>query len=518
MCTRGAVATSHPLAAGVGLDILKSGGNAFDAAVATAAALAVVEPMSTGVGGDMFALAWPSKERRLVALNGSGRAPALATPGFYLDRGYQAVPEEGILSATVPGTVDGWQTLLEKYGRMSLSEVLTPAIEFARMGFPVAEVLGESWKRSAAKLLRCPNSTRVFLRKGRPPEPGEVYHLPELAATLETIAEGGREAFYRGDIAKKIAAYCRGNGGLITEEDLAAHTSTWVEPISTNYRGYEVYECPPNGQGLAALVALNIVEGMDLARLGHNSEEYLHVLIEAMKLAFGDAYAYIADPEHAHIPLDILLSRDYAEKRRALIGPQAAPGPRPGTAGQDTVYLTVVDKERNAVSFINSVFAAFGSGVTAGDTGIILQNRGHGFTLEPGHANQLAPGKRPYHTIIPAMIIKDGLPICSFGVMGGSMQPQGHLQVVCNLVDFGMNPQQALDAQRFRYHDQRRVAIEPVGQHIERALAGRGHELVPHAEALAAGFGGGQMIVIDHQSGVLFASSDPRKDGHAVGY
>jgi len=518
MSTRGCVASSHALASGAGLDILKAGGNAFDAAVATAAALAVVEPMSTGVGGDMFVLAWSTRENGLVALNGSGRSPLQATAEFYRAQGYRSMPDQGILSVTVPGAVDGWQTLLEKYGRMSLAQVLRPAVAFAREGFPVYEVLGESWQRNAAKLASCPHSARTFLRGGRPPEVGDLFRLPELADTLEAIGQGGRREFYHGAIARSIAECSRRHGGLITGEDLAAHTSTWVEPISTRYRGYDIYECPPNGQGLAALLALNLVEGFDLGRLGHNTGEYLHVLIEAMKLAFGDAHAYIADPEHAHIPVAELLSKAYTEQRRSLIQPQAAAGTHTGTAGDDTVYLTVVDAERNAVSFINSLFSPFGSGVTAGDTGIMLQNRGRGFTLEAGHPNCLAPGKRPYHTIIPALIMKDGVPVCSFGVMGGSMQPQGHLQVVCNLVDFGLTPQQALDAQRFRYFDGRRVALEPLDAGVEGELARRGHQLVPHQDSQAAGFGGGQVIVIDHRRGVLFAGSDPRKDGHAAGY
>lgn len=518
MSTRGSVATSHPLAAGVGLDILKAGGNAFDAAVATAATLAVVEPMSTGVGGDMFALAWSARENGLVALNGSGRAPMAATAGLYRQRGYRSMPDEGILSVTVPGAVDGWQTLLDKYGRLALAQVLKPAITFARDGFPVAEVLGESWKRNAGKLSRHPHSARTFLRGGRAPEAGDLIRLPELAGTLEAIGQGGRREFYQGALAKSIVESCQRDGGLITAEDLASHTSTWVQPISTRYRGYDVYECPPNGQGLAALLALNLVEGFDLTRLGHNSGEYLHVLIEAMKLAFGDAHAYIADPEHAHVPVSELLSPAHTERRRSLIRPEASSGLQPGSAGDDTVYLTVVDAERNAVSFISSLFSAFGSGVTAAGTGIMLQNRGRGFTLEEGHPNCLAPGKRPYHTIIPALIVKDGSPVCSFGVMGGSMQPQGHLQVVCNLVDFGFNPQQAMDAQRFRYFDGRRVALEPVGAVVEGELAGRGHQLIPPKDALAAGFGGGQIIVIDHVRGVLLSGSDPRKDGHAVGY
>ena len=518
MSTRGCVASSHHLASGAGLDILKAGGNAFDAAVATAATLAVVEPMSTGVGGDMFALAWSTRDQGLVALNGSGRAPLAATYELYRAQGHQSMPEEGMLSVTVPGAVDGWQTLLDRYGRMSLAQALRPAIAFARDGFPVAEVLGESWRRNAAKLARCPHSARTFLRGGRAPEAGHLFRLPELADTLEGIGQGGSREFYQGAIARSIVAYCQRNRGLITADDLAAHTSTWVEPISTRYRGYDVYECPPNGQGLAALLALNLVEGFDLGRLGHNTGEYLHVLIEAMKLAFGDAHAYIADPEHAHVPVTELLSQEHTKRRHALIRPEASSGMQPGQAGDDTVYLTVVDEERNAVSFINSLFSAFGSGVTAGDTGIMLQNRGRGFTLEPGHPNCLAPGKRPYHTIIPALIMKDGTPICSFGVMGGSMQPQGHLQVVCNMVDFGFSPQQALDAQRFRYLDGRRVALEPLDAGVEAELTRRGHQLIPYKDALAAGFGGGQVIVIDHGRGVLLAGSDPRKDGHAVGY
>ncbi|MDP6651976.1 MAG: gamma-glutamyltransferase, partial [Gammaproteobacteria bacterium] len=425
MSPNGMVACSHPLAGQIGIDLLKAGGHAVDAAIGVAAALGVVEPMSTGIGGDAFALVWQASESRLYAINGSGRAPVKATLEYYRKRDFVHMPKQGILSATVPGAVDAWCTLMEKFGHLTLDQVLGPSIRYAQDGFPVAEFVAGSWKNSQSKLSRYPETTRAFLQHGRAPMAGEPFRLPSLARSLELIAHGGREEFYRGAISREIASFCKNNGGLITETDLANHTSTWVTPINVNYRGYDVYECPPNGQGLAALIALNILEGSEIAGMGHNSGPYLHELIEAMKLGFSAADDYVADPDQSEIPLDELLSKDYATARRSTIQSDTAANPTIGQLDRssDTVYFTVIDSNRNAVSFISSLYHGFGSGVTAGDTGILLQNRGTGFTLDPRHPNCISPGKRPYHTIIPSAIFKDGQPVWFYGVMGGHMQP-----------------------------------------------------------------------------------------------
>ncbi|MFQ5340902.1 MAG: gamma-glutamyltransferase [Anaerolineae bacterium] len=519
---KGMVATSQPLAAQAGLQILRDGGNAFDAAVTTAAVLNVVEPMSTGIGGDCFALLYLAGTREVKALNGSGRAPDALTLDAFQERGLDAVPLAGMLPVTVPGTVDGWATLLEEHGSISLADAVSPAIRYAEEGFAVTELIARAWEYLVPKLRATPDASAHYLVDGeRAPRPGEVFRLPALAQTFRRIAAGGRNAFYRGDIAHTIVEFSRRNGGFLELEDFEAHASTWVEPISIDYRGYRVYECPPNGQGLAALLALNIAQGFDLPAMSPDSTEYLHVLIEAMRLGFADAFTYVADPDYADIPLDALLSEAYAAERRELIesdgvmGKAAAGQP----AGEDTVYLTVVDGDGNACSFINSLYYGFGSGMVAGDTGICLQNRGACFVLDPEHRNCWAPGKRPYHTIIPSMITRNGALFASYGVMGGFMQPQGHLQVVSRLIDHGMSPQQALDAPRFRVHENlRQVSFERgVPLRALSDLARLGHQVVPPVE-LAGSFGGGQIIMIDQENGALFGGSDPRKDGCAVGF
>jgi len=529
MANRGMVATSQPLAAQAGLRILQEGGNAVDAAVATAAVLNVVEPMSTGVGGDAFALVYLAKERRVRALNASGRAPAAATPERVatLCRGGR-IPSTGPLSVTVPGTVHGWEALLREHGTMSLAQVLAPAIRYAREGFPVSEVIGRSWAQASDKLRRDEGAAATYLIDGKAPRIGQLFRQPDLARTLETIAEGGSEAFYRGEIARRIAAYVQAKGGLLTTEDLAAHTSTWDTPIEVAYRGHRLLECPPNGQGIVALQALGILEGFDLGAMKWGFAEPLHLQIEAIKLAFADALRYVADPCHAPVPADGLLDPAYLARRRARIDPsQAAPGYEPGvpsSAGQglpgahaDTVYLTVVDEHRNAVSFINSLYEGFGSGLVVPGTGIALQNRGALFTLDPAHPNCIAPGKRPYHTIIPALLFRGEQLVLSFGVMGGFMQPQGQVQVLCNLLDWGMDVQQALDAPRFRWIEGNQVAYEAGLAHMTRlALEKRGHAITTNAAPTT--MGGGQIIRIDPETGVLQGGSDPRKDGCAVGF
>lgn len=519
---RGMVATSQPLAAQAGLRILLAGGNAADAAIATAAALNVVEPMSTGIGGDAFALVYDAATRKVSALNGSGRAPQAISHTTFTERGLEAIPHSGMLPVTVPGTVDAWASLLEKHGTMSLAQVLAPAIEYAEHGFPVSEIIGRGWHMAVPKLQAHPDTARTYLVGGqRAPRIGESFRQPNLALSMRLIAEGGRDAFYRGPIAEAIAQTSEQYGGLLALADLAAHHSTWETPISTNYRGHTIYECPPNGHGLTALLALNILEGFDLKKLGAGSAEALHLEIEAIRLAFADAATYIADPVHADVPTEYLLSEAYTATRRALIQPDRAlpavnAGQLPGS--HDTVYLTVVDEAGNAVSFINSLYQGFGSGVVAGDTGICLQNRGACFVIDPSHRNCIAPGKRPYHTIIPCMALRGDRVWSSFGVMGGFMQPQGHVQMLVNMLDYGMNPQEALDAPRFElvnpYIEQNTVTIEH-GTETETALASLGHTISERKGQF--GFGGGQIIVID-DAGVRQAGSDPRKDGCAVGY
>jgi gamma-glutamyltranspeptidase/glutathione hydrolase len=513
------VATSQPLAAMAGLTMLMDGGNAADAAVTVAAMLNVVEPMSTGIGGDCFALVYDSKTAQVTALNGSGRAPAAFTLEEAQRRGLKEIPLTGPVPVTVPGAASGWQALLARFGTMTLAACLAPAIATAQAGFPVSERISAGWQRSADKLFQDPEAARVYLPA---PKPGQIHRQPDLARTFLTVAEGGAPAFYEGELAARIAAYVQSRGGYLTAGDLAAHSATWEIPIRTVYRDVEVLEHPPNGQGLAALVALNLVEGYDLAGMNYFDPVRWHVMIEAMRLGMADAACYVADPSIVQVPVTGLLAKDYAAQRRALIRPDRAL--QIVALGQpehrDTVYLTVVDGQGNAVSFINSLYYGFGSGLVVPGTGICLQNRGACFSLEPGHPNALAGGKRPYHTIIPAMALRQGHLWLSFGVMGGFMQPQGHLQVLTNLVDYGMNPQAALDAPRFRVNERGglAVAVETgVPLATRKALAAMGHDVRPEP-TFTPGFGSGDIIARDAQSGVLWGASDPRKDGCAVGF
>ena len=425
----GIVATSQPLAAQAGLDILKQGGNAVDAAIATNAALGVVEPMSCGLGGDLFVIYWDARTEKLYGLNASGRCPKNLTLDVFKEKKLQEIPIEGPLSWSVPGCVDGWGTLHGRFGSKPLSDVLQPAISLAEEGFPVSEIIAGGWAGSVKKLGKYPDSASTWLVDGRAPKTGEVFHNLNLAQTLRLIAEGGAEAFYRGPIAKKLVEFSEANGGYFSLGDFAEHKSEWVEPVSTNYRGFDVWELPPNGQGIAALQMLNILEAYDIASLGHNSPEYLHLLIEAKKLAFADRARYYADPAMADVPVTELISKEYAAQQRRRIDPNQAatdiPPGDPKLKNGDTVYLSVVDRDGNCCSFIQSIYYGFGSQMTAGDLGFCLQNRGALFSLDPDHPNSLAPGKRPFHTIIPAMATKEGKPILCFGVMGGDMQPQG---------------------------------------------------------------------------------------------
>jgi gamma-glutamyltranspeptidase/glutathione hydrolase len=519
LARHGMVATSQPLAAMAGLQILMDGGNAADAAITVASMLNVVEPMSTGIGGDCFALAYQAKTGQVTALNGSGRAPAAFSLDEAQRRGLETIPLTGALPVTVPGAASGWDALLKRLGTMTLADCLAPAISTAEDGFPVSERISAGWQRSTEKLSGDAEAARVYLPA---PKPGEIHRQPDLARTFRIVAQEGAEAFYRGELADRIAACVQSKGGYLTTLDLAAHTATWETPIRTTYRDVDILEHPPNGQGLAALLALNIVEGYDLAEMGYFDPARWHLMIEAMRMGMADAAQYVADPAIVDVPVGNLLSSAYTSQRRALIQPDRALDiVAPGLPEhKDTVYLTVVDGQGNAVSFINSLFHGFGSGLVVPGTGICLQNRGACFSLEEGHLNALEGGKRPYHTIIPAMALRQGQLWLSFGVMGGYMQPQGHLQVASNLVDYGMNPQTALDAPRFRV-DQRgglRVAMETgVPLKTRKALSAMGHD-VQAETTFSPVFGSGDIIARDAETGVLWGASDPRKDGCAVGY
>jgi gamma-glutamyltranspeptidase/glutathione hydrolase len=495
------------------------GGNAADAAVTTAAMLNVVEPMSTGIGGDCFALIYDNNSGEVTALNGSGRAPATFGLVEAQALGLEKVPITGPLPVTVPGAASGWQALLDRFGTMSLAECLAPAIKTAEEGFAVSERISAAWQGSANKLASDTEAARVYLPA---PKPGQIHRQPDLANTFRQVAEGGAEAFYRGPLAERIATAVQAQGGYLTAADLACHQATWHEPIRTTYRNVEVLEHPPNGQGLAALVALNVVEGYDVAEMGYYDTQRWHIMIEAMRMGMADAGRYVADPAMAELPVAELLSKSYAAQRRAEIRPEAAMAlAAPGQPEhRDTVYLTVADGQGNAVSLINSLYYGFGSGLVVPGTGICLQNRGACFVLAPGHPNALAGGKRPYHTIIPAMALREGRLWLSFGVMGGFMQPQGHLQVVVNMVDYGLDPQAALDAPRFRVDERGgpRVAVETgVPIKTRKGLEALGHEVRPET-TFAPGFGGGQIIALDLESGALWGGSDPRKDGCAMGF
>jgi gamma-glutamyltranspeptidase/glutathione hydrolase len=530
---RGLVASSQPLASQAGLSILMAGGNAADAAVAMAAALNVTEPTSTGIGGDMFALFYDARTQRVSALNGSGRAPAALTIELItaqgLARGHEIGDAYHAHTITVPGACAGWCDLIARHGSLPLREVLAPAIRLAEDGFPVAPLTAHFWQRGAERLRAAPGG-RALTLNGNGPRAGEVFRNPGLGRTLRAVAEGGAAAFYRGEVARAIAGVVQRAGGVMTEADLAAHTSTWEEPISVDYRGYRVWECPPNGQGLTALLALNILEGFDLAAHQPLSVDRWHRLIEALRLAFADARWYVADPRFFDMPLAGLLAKDYAAQRRALINPHRATlDPRRGSpvASSGTVYCCVVDGAGNACSFINSNYMGFGTGIVpagaAGPLGFTLQNRGHNFSLDPAHPNALAPGKRPYHTIIPGLLTRaDGSLFGPFGVMGGFMQPQGHAQVVVAMIDDGADPQAALNRLRFC------IGAETAGGNVlletglprglVEGLAARGHPLTAEVSGYErAVFGRGQ-IIRREADGVLWGGSDPRADGCALGF
>ncbi|MFB3111026.1 MAG: gamma-glutamyltransferase [Gemmatimonadales bacterium] len=519
---RGAIATSQPLATAAGLAVLQRGGNAFDAAVTAAAVLNVVEPHMTGMGGDLFALFWSQSEQRLVGLDASGRAGALMTRDELLARGRQSVPSNGAEAITVPGALSGWAALLEKYGTISLAEALAPAIRIASEGFPVTPIIAAQWGAADRKLARDPGARATYLINGeRAPIAGEWFRNPDIAVSFQSIADNGPGVFYGGELGRKVVDGVRALGGFLTIEDLASHEPSWVEPLSVDFKEYRVWELPPSGQGIAALEMLRILEPYDLKAMGHNSAEYFHHLIESKKLAFADLARFIGDRDHMTVSPEDLLSDTFIEQRRALLNPnQAADRVDPGKAvtSSETIYLAASDQHGNMVSLINSIYSAFGSGVVVPGTGFALQNRGAGFTLEPNHPNTVAPGKHPFHTIIPAFITRHEagrqIPWLSFGVMGGSMQPQGHVQVLLNLILFDMDLQDAIDTPRFRHMGGRRVGIEsPVGEDVRRALESMGHELIDES---GMSFGGGQAIMRLLRGWA--AASDPRKDGMAAGH
>jgi gamma-glutamyltranspeptidase / glutathione hydrolase len=529
LAQHGMAATSHPLATQVALDILRRGGSAVDAAIAANAMLGLVEPTGNGIGGDLFAIVWDPKSERLHGLNASGRAPQAMSVAYFRERGLNRIPARGPLPVSVPGCVDGWFELHQRFGRLRMGDVLAPTIAYARDGHPVAHTVAYYWARSVPLLSGFPGFTEQFTVDGRAPRTGEVWKNPHLAKTLEQIARRGRDAFYKGDIARTIARYMQEQGGLLTYEDLAAHRSEWVDPVSASYRGYDVWELPPNTQGIAALQILNILEGYDLAGYGFGSPEHVHLFVEAKKLAFEDRARLYADMEFAAVPVQGLISKAYADERRKLIDMDRAAhrvdAGNPALYQGDTIYLATADRDGMMVSLIQSNYRGMGSGMTPPGLGFILQNRAEMFMLDEDHANAAQGGKRPFHTIIPAFISKDGKPWMAFGVMGGDMQPQGHAQIVINMVDFGMSLQEAGDAPRIHHT----LSSEPTGEVMSdggrvnlesgfpyetvRELMRRGHNV-----GWALGPYGGYQAILRDANGVYWGASESRKDGQAAGY
>lgn len=523
----GMAATSQPLATQVALDVLKAGGNAVDAAIAANALLGLVEPTGCGIGGDLFAIVWDAKSQKLHGLNASGRSPKSLEMSHFETLGLTKIPSFGPLPVSVPGAVDGWFKLHEKFGSVPMAELLAPTIDYARNGFPVSELIAYYFKMNEARIGHYPGFKETFHVNGAVPEKGDIFTNPALASTYEKIASGGRDAFYKGDIAHIIAAYIKEQGGFLSYEDLASHTSDWVEPLSTNYRGYDVWELPPNGQGIAALQILNTMELFDVEGMGFGSPEYVHAFVESKKLAFEDRARFYSDMDFNKQPIEMLISKEYAKKRFTLIDQdKAAKRYDSGPYHGDTIYLTTADKEGNMVSLIQSNYRGMGSGMTPASLGFVLQNRGEMFALQADHFNAYAPGKRPFHTIIPAFVTRNGKPWISFGVMGGGAQPQMHAQVVMNLIDFGMNLQEAGDAPRILHSG----SSEPTGEMMidggfvslengysnqaRRNLVQKGHKL----QEVSGWFGGYQAIMRDPKTGVYYGASESRKDGQAAGY
>ena len=528
LATSAMAATSQPLATQVALDVMKSGGNAIDAAIAANALLGLVEPTGNGIGGDLFAIVWHAETEKLYGLNASGRSPQSLSRQWFIDQGYTSIPSHGPLPVSVPGTVDGWYMLHDRFGRLPMPKLLQPTIDYAEKGFPVSQLIAYYWQRSVPILEKWPGFVEQFTKNGEAPSEGEIWRNLGLASTLKALAKGGRDAFYLGDIARTIADYMEENGGFLSLQDLADHRGNWIEPVSTNYRGYDVWELPPNGQGIAALQILNIVEQFDIANMGRQSAEFVHLFTEAKKLAFEDRAKYYADPDFNKIPVRQLISKPYAQSRAKLIDQTRAS--RAYSAGKlleegDTIYLTTADSEGNMVSLIQSNYRGMGSGMTPPGLGFILQDRGEMFSLEEGHFNQFEGGKRPFHTIIPAFVTKDGKPWMSFGLMGGAMQPQGHAQIIINMVDFGLDVQAAGDAPRIHHSG----SSEPTGEQMTdggilnletgyplatiRQLLRMGHKI-----QYANGPYGGYQAIYRADNDVYWGATESRKDGHAAGY
>lgn len=522
----GMVATSHPLVTQIGLDILKQGGSAIDAAIAANAALGLMEPTGSGVGGDLFAIVWDAKTQQLYGLNASGRSPEKLTLQYFKENGYKKIPSLGPLPVSVPGCVDGWFELHKKFGKLPMDQILAPAIKYANEGFPVTELIGYYMQRSVPYLAsKFPNVMDTYGIKGKAPSKGNIFKNKYLAETYTKIAKGGRDAFYKGEIANTIAEFIKEQGGFLSYNDLAAHKSEWVKPVSTNYRGYDIWELPPNGQGIAALQMLNIIEQYDFSKIEYGSEDHIHIVTEAKKLAFEDVAVYYADMDFAKVPVQELISKEYAKKRKELIKDVAGIYNPGKISGGDTVYLTAADKDGNMISLIQSNYRGMGSGMVPPKLGFMLQDRGELFSLEEGNFNTYEPKKRPFHTIIPSFITKDGQPFISFGVMGGDFQPQGHVQIVMNLIDFGMNLQEAGDAPRIEHVGSSSPTGEKVMDSGEiklesgftfdviKKLIAKGHKV-----GYGGYFGGYQAIMYDSENGVYYGASESRKDGQAAGY
>lgn len=526
----GIAATSQPLATQVALDILKKGGSAIDAAIAADACLGLMEPTGSGIGGDLFAIVWSAKEKKLYGINASGRSPYSLTLDYFKKNNIKHIPSVGPLPVSVPGCVDGWFELHKKFGKLTMNEILSPAIKYAREGFPVSELIAYYWQRNAMSLKKYPSFEEIFMRNGKGPEKGEIWKNPFLAETYEKIAKGGRDVFYKGEIAERIESYMKEVGGFLTKKDLEDHHSEWIEPVSTNYRGYDVWELPPNGQGISALQMLNILEAYPLKEFGFGSKEHIHYFLEAKKLVFEDRAKLYADPDFAKIPVKELISKKYADERRKLIKNNRAAltydAGNPALKEGDTIYLTVADEEGNMISFIQSNYRGLGSGMTPYKLGFCLQDRGEMFNLKEGEVNTYEPHKRPFHTIIPAFVTKDGKPFLSFGVMGGATQPQGHVQIIMNIIDFGMNVQEAGDAPRILHEG----SSEPTGEkmvdggevcletgfnyEVIRELVKMGHKV----RFDVGNYGGYQAIMYDAVNKVYYGASESRKDGQAAGY
>ena len=524
----GMVATSHPLASQVGIDILKKGGNAIDAAIAANAAIGLMEPTGNGIGGDLFAIVWIEKEKKLYGLNASGRSPEKLTIEYFKENNFQSIPPYGPLPVSVPGCVDGWFELHDKFGKIKMNEILEPAIKYAENGFPITELVAYYMKNASRNFEDYPNFKETYYINDSTPYKGEIFKNPDLANTLKIIAEKGRKGFYEGKIAKTISNFIIDQGGFLSYDDLKSHKSEWIKPVSTNYRGYDIWELPPNGQGIAALQILNLLEGYDIKSMGFGSADYIHHFVEAKKIAFADRAKYYADMDFNEIPVEYLISKEYSDIRRKEINPMnAAKNVPPGNIENgDTIYLTTADSDGNMVSLIQSNYRGMGSGMIPTGLGFMLQDRGELFSLEDDHFNVYKPNKRPFHTIIPAFITKDGNPFVSFGLMGGAMQPQGHAQIVINLIDFEMNLQEAGDAPRIRHQsdeqptggnmfDGGELALEDGFNYKEiRKLMKKGHKIIYDLGS----YGGYQAIMIDYINKVYFGASESRKDGNAIGY